>query len=120
VKVLRVSAQANNAQIAQSVVVFAPVAVVNQPIRPNTMRRDPRQTMSFVNFLFDAYCDVAKLVGIACNVANVNSLGGSRNPCKNSRVGVVAQQLAEIFRQKFISHACNPFWRFNVNARIIA
>lgn len=107
--VLRVSIGSNNAQVAQPVVSLTSVNMVNQTVGPHTVRIEPRKAMRLVYFLFDAYCDVAKLVGNARNVTNVNSLGGPRNPCKNSRVRVVVQQLAKVFHQKFISHACNPF-----------
>jgi hypothetical protein len=118
--VLCVPAQVNNAQVAQPVVSFAPVNMVNQAVRPRTVRVKPSKTMRFVNFLFYAYRNVSKLVGRPRNVSHMNGFGGSRNPRKNPRVGVVVQQLAKVFYQNIVSHVCNPFWRFNVNAGIIA
>ena len=118
--ILRVTVGCNNAQVAQPIVRLAPVNVVNQSVRPYAVRVQPSKAMRFVNFLFDAYCDVSKFVWRSCDVSNMNSFSSSRNPCKNSRVRIVMQQLAKVFYRNVISHVCNPFWRCNVNAGIIA
>ena len=118
--VLRVTISGNNAQVAQPIIPFAPVNVINQTVGPYAIRVQPSKAMRLVDFLFNAYRDVTKFVRRSRDITNMNSFGGPCSPCKNSRVGVVVQQLTKVFRRNVISHACNLFWRFNVNAGIIA
>lgn len=118
--VLRVAAQVNDTQIAQSIVSFSPVDVVNKTVRPDAMRMKPRKSVRFVDFLFYAYSNVAKFVGIARNVANVHGFARPCNPSKNSGVVVVMKKLTNFFSRDAINHAGFPFVRHNVNAGIIA
>ena len=118
--ILRVAVRCNDAQIAQSVVVFAPVNVVNQSGRPFVVRIQPCKPVRFVNFLFDTYRNIAKSIRRTCNIADMNGFSGPHDPGKNSRIGVVMEQLTKFFRRNVVCHVCSPFWRFNVNAGIIA
>jgi len=118
--ILRVSISRNNPQIAQSVVSLAPIYMVNNAVRPDSMRVQPSKSVRFVDFLFDAYRNVAKTVGYASSITNVYGFSGSRNPSKNSRVWVIVKKLANFFSRKIFSHASFPFLRRNVNAEIIA
>lgn len=117
--ILRIAICRNNSQIAQPVVAFTAVDVVDKPVGPDSVRVKPRKPMSFIDFLFNAYGDVAKLVYGSRNIANVHSFGWAGNPSKNASYGVVTQQLTKFFRCDFISHLGSPFWRGNVNAGII-
>jgi hypothetical protein len=118
--VLGVAAQINDPQVAQPVVTFAPIYMVDNAVRPDAMRVQPSKSVRFVNFLFDAYRNVAKPVGYASSVANVYGFSGSRNPSKNSSVRVVVKKLSNFFSRNVVNHVCFPFVRFNVNAGIIA
>lgn len=107
--VLRVSVGGDHAQIAQSVVVFAPVNVVYEPIRPNTVDMQPRKPMRFVNFSAQAYRNVAKFIGVACNVASTNCFAGPLSPSKNSCAAIVRQHFTNVFGGNlWLSHAASP------------
>jgi len=118
--ILRVTISRNNPQVAQPVVSLAPIDMVNNAVRPNAMCVQPSKSVRFVDFLFNAYRNVAKFVGYASSVANVYGFSGSRNPSKNSSVRVVMKKLANFFSRNVVSHVCLPFVRYNVNAGIIA
>ena len=117
--VLRIAISRNHSQITQPVVIFAAVNMVNQPVWPRAIRMKPRQSMRFVNFLFNAYRNVAKFVGIACNVAYVNRFSGTNFPSKNSRCFVVRQKFTQFIGGKVGFHMQIPFAVVNVNSGII-
>jgi hypothetical protein len=118
--ILRVSISRNDPQVAQPVVPFAPIDMVNNAIRPRAICVQPSKSVRFVNFLFNAYRNVAKPVGYASSVANVYGFSGSRDPSKNSSVRVVVKKLSNFFSRNVVNHADLPFVRHNVNAGIIA
>ena len=118
-KILRVSTQADDPQIAKPVVVFAPVNVVNQAARPFAVNVQPRQSMGFVDLAAKTYSDVAKFVAVTCYVANVNSFGRSLKPSKLAGVFVVMQKVANfICRDLMCSHAKPPLWGLNLSTEI--
>lgn len=118
--ILRIAIGQNNTKIAQSIVIFAPVDMINQPIRPLAIRMQPRQTMGFVNFLFNAYRNVAKFVSVTCNIANMNCFGRAASPSKRTSYLVIREHFAQLFYCKIGSHMKSPFFMVNVYAEIIA
>lgn len=118
--VLRIAISRNHSQITQPVVIFATIDMVNQPVWPRTIRVKPRQSMRFVNFLFDAYRNVSKFVGITCNVADVNRFSGTNFPSKNPCCFVVRQKFTKFIGGKVGLHMQILFSAVNVNSEIIA
>jgi len=96
--ILRVAVWPNNAQIAQSVVVFAPVNVVNQSVRPYAMHVQPRQTMRFINATSKTYRNVTKFVLGACYISDMHGFSRALFPRHHSGVLVVVQKLTNFFR----------------------
>lgn len=109
----------NNTKINQSVVGFNSVNVINQTIRPSSMCVQPRQTMGFIDFLFKAYCGVAKLIGVTRNISNMDSFCCAGKPSKNSCVSVIMQQFTQLIRGKISRHIIKPLQCFNINTGII-
>jgi hypothetical protein len=118
--ILRIAVSLNNSQIAQSIVPFAPIYMVDNAVRPDAMRVQPSKSVRFVDFLLDAYRDVAKFVCYASRVADVDGFGRSNNPSKNPGFVVVMKKLTNFFSRDAVNHASFPFVRHNVNAGIIA
>ena len=118
--ILRIAIGRDNPQVAQPVVTFAPIYMVDNAVGPDAMRVQPSKSVRFVDFLFDAYRNVAKPVDYASSVANVYGFSGSRNPSKNSSVRIVVKKLSNFFSRNVVNHACLSFVRYNVNAGIIA
>jgi len=93
--VLRIAISGYNSQIAQPVVIFSPVDVVNKAIRPFAVRVQPSKSVGFINFAFNAYRNVSKLVRIARSIANLYRFARTNNPCKDASVFVIREHLAK-------------------------
>ena len=93
--ILRVAISRNDSQIAQSIVVLTPVDVVNKTIGPDVMCMKPSKSVRLINFLFDAYRNVTKFVGVPCYVASMNGFARPDDPCKNTRGFVIGKHRSQ-------------------------
>jgi hypothetical protein len=98
--VLRIARLINNSKVAESVVSFVAVDMVNQPVRPFSGDVKPCQPMSLVNLSVESDSDIAKLVGVSSDITNMNAFGGSFQPSKLSGVGVKMKNLFKLIGGK--------------------
>ena len=94
--VLRVSSWIDYAKIAQSIIMFIAVYVVDKTLRPFSVRQQPRKPMRLVNFSAIADSDVFS-GKVACGVARLNGLGNSFAPRQKPCFRVVAKNGLKMF-----------------------
>ncbi len=88
--VFRISSFIHYTKIAQAVVMFVAVYVVNKTIRPFTMRKQPSQPVRFVNLpaITDSNIRSRK---VARNVVRFDRFGNSFAPCQKPRFRAVVK-----------------------------
>lgn len=102
--VLRVSSWIDYAKIAQSIIMFIAVYVVDKTLRPFSVRQQPRKPMRLVNFsaIADSNVFSGKVTG---GVTRFDSFGNSFVPHQKPCFGVVTENGAEMFG----GHAFNAY-----------
>ena len=110
--VLRIAVGKHIAQIANSVIRFVAVDVINKPSRPFAMRVQPCQTMRFVDTSSDANGDVPNAFFCASgNIASFNSPAGSNLPQKHASPRVIIKRCLKLFCRQ--SHLKSPVVSMN-------
>ena len=94
--ILRISGWADYAKIAQSIIMFIAVYVVDKTLRPFSVRQQPRKPMRLVNFSAIADSDVFS-GKVARGVARLNGLGNSFAPRQKPCFRVVAKNGLKMF-----------------------
>lgn len=102
--ILRVSRWIYHAKVAQAVVMFIAVYVVNKTVRPFTMRKQPSKPMRFVNLSAVADSDIFR-GKITRGVARLNCFGNPFAPRQKPGFWAVAKSGAEMF----CGHSANTY-----------
>lgn len=111
--ILRIATSVYNSKVAEPIVRFCTVYVVNKSSRPFTGNVQPRQPMRFKYIAANAYGHIADFVNAPCHIANVNAFCGSFFPNKKPRVGVVIKNFSQVFCGKILlAHAVVPLKRW--------
>jgi hypothetical protein len=88
--VFRISSLVHYAKIAQAIVMFVAVYMVNKAVRPFAVRKQPRQPVRLVNFSAIADSNICR-GKIARDVVRLNRFGNSFAPRQKSRFRAVAK-----------------------------
>jgi len=94
--VFRISSFIHYTKIAQAVVMFVAVYVVNKTIRPFTMRKQPSQPVRFVNLPAIADSNIRSRK-VARDVVRFNRFGNSFAPCQKPRFRAVVKDQLKMF-----------------------
>jgi hypothetical protein len=102
--ILKVAVSRHLAQIAETVVALVPIYVVDMLRGPFTRYISPRKTVREVLTVINGYspvtCRLSRSRGFADKIRSLFM----REPCKETRIGVVMKRRPEMF---------NSAWRFN-------
>ena len=117
--IFRVACFINQSKVAQSVVRFVTVNMVNQTNRPIVVCNQPNQPVCLVDTFTNTNSDVTVVVDAPCHITNLNTSGGSLTPHKFSGFRTVLQYLFDFFGGKIdVAHLAFPVMRFNINTGI--
>lgn len=94
--VFRISRFIHYTKIAQAIVMFVAVYMVNKTVRPFAVRKQPSQPVRFVNLPAIADSNIRSRK-VARDVVRFNRFGNSFAPCQKPRFRAVVKDLLEMF-----------------------
>ena len=84
-------------KIAQAIVRFITINVVNQPVGPYTMHNQPCKSMRFVNASIDAHGNIPLVVNTSGNIASFNCPTWPNFPNQHASFSAVFKYFSQLF-----------------------